>query len=177
MIRYLKIVLLILLIVGCKNNKINKPEKPKNLISKKVMVDVLYDMALISSAKGSDRRILEEKGILPQDYVFTKYNIDSLQFVESNNYYSHDIDLYEQLYNQVKAKLEKDKEGFNEILQKEKAEKAIKDSIATINRKHTDSLRKFGKDENGKQIKEFFKKDRRQSPLKKADSSRISTRR
>ena len=49
------------------------PEKPENLISKKVMVDVLYDMALISSAKGSDRRILEKKGIVPQDYIYSKF--------------------------------------------------------------------------------------------------------
>ena len=158
MIKFLKIVCLTLLILGCENNKINKPEKPENLISKKVMVDVLYDMALISSAKGSDRRILEKKGIVPQDYIYSKYNIDSLQFVASNNYYSHDIDLYEQLYIQVKSKLEKDKEEFNEVLRIEEEEEAIKDSIAKINRKLKDSLGRLGKDKNGKQIKETFKK-------------------
>ena len=177
MIRSLKILCLVLLFLGCENNKINKPKKPENLISKTVMVDVLYDMALISSAKGSDRRILEEKGIVPQEYIFSKYDIDSLQFVASNNYYSHDIDLYDQLYSQVKSKLEKDKEEFNEILRKEKEEKAKQDSITKINRKHKDSLRKLGKDKNGKQIREMFKKDRRQSPSKKVDSSQISTRR
>ena len=176
MIRFIKIICLLLLITGCENNKINKPEKPENLISKKVMVDVLYDMALISSAKGSDRRVLEKKGIFPQDYIFTKYNIDSLQFVESNNYYSHDIDLYEELYSELRSKLEKDKEEFNEILEEEKAEKAKKDSLTKVNRKIKDSLRKLGKDENGKQIREILKKDRRRSPSDKADSSQISIR-
>lgn len=175
MIRLLKIMCLVVLIISCENNKIKKPVKPDNLISKNKMVDILFDMALLSSAKGSDRRILENKGIYPEEYVYSKHNIDSLQFAISNNYYSYDIQEYEELYEQVRARLESDKKEVDKIIAEEKKVKEEKDSIAKIKRKKRDSLRKLGKDENGRQIKEFLKKDRSRSPSKKADSSQIST--
>lgn len=175
MIRLLKIICLLFLIISCENNKIKKPVKPDNLISKSKMVDILFDMTLLSSAKGSDRKILENNGIYPQDYVYLKHNIDSLQFAESNNYYSYDIQEYEKLYEQVRARLESDKKEIDKIIAEEEKAKKEKDSIAKIKRKHRDSLRKLGKDENGKQIKEFLKKDRSRGPSKKSDSSQIST--
>ena len=55
---------------------------PDNLISaEEKMVDILYDMSLISVSKGINKRILENNGMKPKKYILKKYNIDSLQFV------------------------------------------------------------------------------------------------
>ncbi|NNK83152.1 MAG: DUF4296 domain-containing protein [Flavobacteriaceae bacterium] len=172
MIRFLKIIGLVFLLLGCNNNKINKPPKPDNLIPKDKMVEVLYDMVLISSAKGSERHTLEKKGIYPQDYILTKYEIDSLQFAESNNYYAYDIDLYDDLFSKVKSKLQRDKKRISEELE---VEKAKKDSIRKSNKKRLDSLKNLGKDKNGTQIKNILKKDSLSLP-NKIDKPQISTR-
>ena len=57
---------------------------PNNLIPEDKMIDILYDMSLISVSKGINKRILENNGMKPKKYILKKYNIDSLQFVVSN---------------------------------------------------------------------------------------------
>ena len=85
---------------------IQKPEKPENLLSKDKMVDVLVELSLVSSAKGINKRELENKGILPDAFVYKKHKIDSAQFAQSNNYYAYDIDEYSNIYQKVKDSLD-----------------------------------------------------------------------
>ncbi|NNF81690.1 MAG: DUF4296 domain-containing protein [Flavobacteriaceae bacterium] len=130
-------VLISLLVLHCKNNRIDMPEKPDNLISEEKMVEVLFDMTVISAAKGLNRRVMEDKGIEPETFVYEKHQIDSVQFSESNRYYSYDVKTYELIYARVKEKLQAQKELFNKDL-KAKATKA--DSISKTNRVRRDSL-------------------------------------
>ena len=74
---------------------------PDNLIAEEKMVDILYDMSLISVSKGINKRILENNGMKPKKYILKKYNIDSLQFVLSNEYYSKDLERYLKIYEEV----------------------------------------------------------------------------
>lgn len=135
--RTLAFILVGLLICSCKNNKITLPERPDNLISEDKMVEVLYDMALVSAAKGVNKRIMENKGIYPQSYIYNKHGIDSMQFAISNEYYSYDIRTYQELYDRVRLKLEADKQEFNKSIQKKKT---TRDSISEINRRRRDSI-------------------------------------
>ena len=114
--KQLKYILLIVLIISCKNNSIDKPKKPDNLIPKDSMVEILYDISLVSSAKGVNKKLLENKGLVPEDYIYKKHNIDSLQFALSNEYYAFNLDTYEDIYNSVKLKLEEDKKHFQTIV-------------------------------------------------------------
>ncbi|MBT8266241.1 MAG: DUF4296 domain-containing protein [Bacteroidia bacterium] len=120
MMRLISIVCILLLVTSCKDNSIKPPEKPKNLISKDKMVDILYDMSLLSAAKGVNKRALESKGINPEAFIYEKYEIDSLQFAESNNYYAYDIKTYDDLFSRVKLKLQADKKAFNKEIEIEK---------------------------------------------------------
>ena len=116
------------------------PEKPKNLISKKDMVNILIDARLLSSANGISKSKMEEHGIKLDSYVFEKYGIDSLQFAESNAYYTYYIKEYEEIYNQVTDSLERLKTVLNDQKVKEEKElaKREKDSINALKTK--DSL-------------------------------------
>ena len=156
------------LVLSCNNNNINKPEKPDNLISKNKMVEVIYDMSLISSAKGVNKKILESKGIVPEDYVFKKHNIDSLQFALSNEYYAYNFKIYEDIYNKVRIKLNKDKTDFNTIVEEEQK---VKDSINKSKRKELDSLNKIRKASKLKKVK--YESIKKQRPLKSVDSSQL----
>jgi hypothetical protein len=57
--------------------------------------------------------------------VFKKYQIDSTQFKESNFYYTSRIDDYEDILNQVAARLEKIQNEIDEA-------KVVKDSLENI---------------------------------------------
>ncbi|WAC01303.1 hypothetical protein N7U66_14555 [Lacinutrix neustonica] len=50
-------------LVSCYDVK--KPKKPSSIISKDKMVVVLVDMSIMSSAKGVNKKRLEENGIVP----------------------------------------------------------------------------------------------------------------
>lgn len=115
--KYFKIfvILCVLVGVGCNSNKIEKPKKPKNLIKKEEMVNILYDMAILTASKGVNKSLLENNGIMPESFVFDKYGIDSVQFTLSNEYYTYNLDTYEEIYNKVKERLAQEKKIFDSI--------------------------------------------------------------
>lgn len=134
--RYITIVLIALVIFSC--NNINKPKKPDNLISKDRMVDIITDISLMTAAKGLNKGLLEENAINPQNYIYNKYSIDSIQFSESNNYYAYDVKEYEEIYLIVKERLEKQKEEYTALQEKEKKER---DSLRKVKKKERDSMK------------------------------------
>lgn len=136
---YLLIALGVLM--SCNDEGKKVIEKPVTLIAKDKMVNIIYDMSLISAAKGTNRKLMEVKGINPNQYIYDKFDIDSVQFAQSNEYYAFDVDAYEQIYNNVKAKLQEKKKHYNTLV---RAEEKKKDSINKERRKKADSLRERG---------------------------------
>lgn len=116
------------------------PKKPKNLISKKTMVNILIDARIIGSATLINKQKMLKHGVKLEDYVFEKYGIDSLQFATSNAYYAYHINDYEEIYNTVTDSLEGLKKTLKELKLKEEKEekKRLQDSIDAI--KVKDSL-------------------------------------
>ena len=93
---------LFILLIFCSCGLVNDENLvPDNLIAEEKMVDILYDMSLISVSKGINKRILENNGMKPKKYILKKYNIDSLQFVLSNEYYSQDLERSLKIYEEV----------------------------------------------------------------------------
>lgn len=97
---------------------------PDNLISEEKMIDILYDMSLISVSKGINKRILENNGVKPKKYILKKYGIDSLQFVVSNEYYSKDLERYLKIYEEVLNKLETNREIVIDSIENYKKDRA-----------------------------------------------------
>ncbi|MDA9067318.1 DUF4296 domain-containing protein [Flavobacteriaceae bacterium] len=104
----LKVIIILIFVLGCNNSLTQKPI-PIDLISQEKMVDIIYDMTLINVAKGVNKSILENNGIIPEQYLFNKHSIDSTLFARSNEYYSNDLKTYQMIYDNVKIKLEKNK--------------------------------------------------------------------
>ncbi len=125
----------LLVFVSCNNSA---PKKPKNLISKQDMVNILIDAKLIGSARNTDKTILNKNGVDVDTYVFKKHNIDSLQFALSNAYYAYYIKDYEDIYNTVTDSLKR----LTTTLKK--AEKRQQDSIKALEEatlKNNDSVK------------------------------------
>ncbi|TDU43139.1 uncharacterized protein DUF4296 [Gelidibacter sediminis] len=128
-------ILIVLMVVGC--NGIDKPKKPKNLIDKEKMSEIMYDLYILNAAKGVNRKILETNGVVPLEYLYDKYAIDSLQFAQSNTYYAYDPETYTAILARVKKRLEKNKDHYEELNYKELNKQ---DSINAANRRKKDTL-------------------------------------
>ena len=152
-IKHLSFLILSLLLSSC--YKVKKPNKPENLISEDNMVNILVDMAIMSSAKGVNKSNIEKNGIIPDAYIYKKNNIDSTTFANSNAYYAFDIKKYDAIYLRVKDSLTILREKYKAIDEEEKKIKEKKDSInrAKINeekRKKYDNRKEPKPDSFGK---------------------------
>ncbi|QDO93515.1 DUF4296 domain-containing protein [Formosa sediminum] len=125
--RLLIAILTFFCVLSC--HQVSKPKKPKNLISREKMVDIIIDMSLLTSTRGFDKKNLDSNGITVQSYIYDKYNIDSLQFAESNEYYIFNLDEYDALYEKVDDSLKVLKKQFQEIQDQEEEAKRKKDSL------------------------------------------------
>lgn len=168
--RILIILLFVCLFSGC--NKIERPAKPNNLLSTAEMSDIYYDIFVMNGAKGVNKKYLEENGINPYGFVFEKHSTDSLQFYSSNDYYSYDIETYNNLLLDVKLRLEKEKNDYNTLY---KEEERIKDSIRELKRKKRDSLKRKPTNSLLKnKIKPVKKEGSNKSSKKKKESGKVS---
>jgi hypothetical protein len=94
------------------------------------MINILYDLYIVNGAKNVNRTQMDDKGIEADNYVFTKYNIDSLQFAKSNAYYAYDPDDYKDMVEEVRDRLEIEKENIQELQKTEReTRKKRQDSI------------------------------------------------
>ena len=90
-------------LVSCGEKVVKEPEQ---LISKEKMADILYDLAILTAAKNTSTDILVKNKIETMEYLYTKYGIDSVQFVENNLYYASIPSEYVAIYKEVDSRLE-----------------------------------------------------------------------
>lgn len=129
------VLLSVLIIAGCsKKNDIPKPAKP---IDKPTMENILYDLALLQALKSYSPEKLTKNDINSKTYIYQKYKIDSLQFVENNKYYASDFTEYQAMFGRVTDRLQKQKAETDTIIKKEAVVKNKKrlDSVAAIAKK------------------------------------------
>ncbi|WP_281541462.1 DUF4296 domain-containing protein [Maribacter aestuarii] len=104
-------------------------KKPDNLIPRDKMVEILKEMTILNAAKSTNLGILKDNGIEPTTYVFEKFDVDSIQFVESDRYYASLPQEYEAIYKEVESLLEAQKKRVEEI-------KKINDSLKLIDKEY-----------------------------------------
>jgi len=130
--RFILFIGIIFTVIGCNNLK--GPEKPKNLISKDKMVDILIDAKLIISASSKNKIIMRDSSLNINTYVYEKHKIDSLQFALSNNYYAFHVEDYEDIYTKLADSLDRLKTKLKEKEAKEWKEqtKREEDSLEQV---------------------------------------------
>ena len=125
--RYFGILLLLSIIMtfasSCQD--IKKIEKPDNLIAKEVMVSILTDVYISNASRSINNKLLKEYNIKLDSLIYNKYKIDSLQFIESNAYYSSDLKTYAKIITSVEERLNLlkiEKDSIYEMVKKEKGD-------------------------------------------------------
>lgn len=120
------------------------------------MEDVLIEISLLNGARSYNRDLMEAKGINPDRFIYEKYGIDSVQFVRSNEYYSEHYKQYQEIYTNVKNRLEALKVEYDSI--REQDEKRL-DSLRTLEEKDTLRPDKIKKLKDSLLLKKVKKQD------------------
>jgi hypothetical protein len=126
-------LLFLTFLISCTSNTIL--EEPKDLIPKDSMSLLIQEMMIATSSKFVKNKNLQKK-INYMPFVFDRFNVDSTRFKTSNLYYMSKIDLYQEIFEDAKANLEK--------------QKAVYDN----RKKHLDSIR----NDSTKKIRDLKKK-------------------
>ena len=126
---------LFLFLVSCTSNTIF--EKPKDLIPKDTMSLLVQEMMIASSAKFMKNKD-NQKNLEYMSLVYENFKIDSIRFQKSNLYYLSKIDIYQEIFEDAKETLEKEKEKYKSL--KKELDSITKDSIRNLRLKKVDLL-------------------------------------
>lgn len=103
--------------VGCRKEETVKT--PKKLIDKVVMVNVFYDLAILDASKYQMMSKTEYQKIVPKEFIYKKYKIDSAQFSQSNIYYASSIEEYKAMFEQVQKRLQVNSDKMDTIIKRQ----------------------------------------------------------
>lgn len=141
-----RILVVFLLLISFSCQDLDKTERPNDLIPEGKMIDVLTEIALLNAARNYNKQKLESTGIDPEEFIFKRFNIDSLQFERSNDYYSEQYSDYERIYDSVKVRLQIIKTRMDslreiEVRIEDSIKLAIKDSLRALDTLKLDSVK------------------------------------
>ena len=111
------IVFFIIVLFATSSCKESFVKKPNNLIDKEQMISMIYDLSVLEAMKSQNAGI---PNIYPKanEFLKTKYKIDSITFAQNTQYYASDTDDYKKMYEEVKARLKvkiDEQNGVNRI--------------------------------------------------------------
>ena len=121
------IFLSLFLLISCQN--IERSPEPEGLIPPEKMVEILTDISLVHGARTYNKSVMKTKGISPEEFIWERHNVDSLQFARSNDYYAENYEMYKTIYDSVKSRLESLKIEYDSIRMRE--ERRL-DSLKTL---------------------------------------------
>ena len=121
-----KIFILLILTTSCSDQN-----SPTDLMSEEQMVDFLLDINIINSSRAYRNNSDLNYYNINDTFLYKQHNIDSIQFVNSNSYYSSKPKKYLKIYSQLQKKMRSIKDSIEIELNKETRE--IKDSLSLIN--------------------------------------------
>ena len=101
--RNLIFILLILFVpVGCDlSNK-----KPDNLIVKEQMENIIFDILILNAINTNS--LMSKMEVIGDEFIFDRYSVDSIQFYESEIYYSKRPRDHFEIYSNVKRRILKE---------------------------------------------------------------------
>lgn len=106
-------LLCIVTAISCSKNPVKKPER---LLEEEVMVDIIYDVSLLQAIEGAYPNKLIEQNIKPNQFIFEKYQIDSVTYKENQLYYAADSRVYKRIYKKVSERLDQNIQKAGKVI-------------------------------------------------------------
>lgn len=148
------VVVLAIMFFSCSDKE--TVEKPSKLLSENEMTDIMYDIAILQAMKSYTPSKLSDNNIEPSKFIYEKYKIDSITFVQNSRYYASQMDVYQTMQKNVLSRLDRERTEAEKQVKKDKKAKPDKDVKKPGSIIKKDSLRKS-----------FIKRAEMQSKLKK----------
>jgi hypothetical protein len=117
------LLLLALQLVSCEQGL----EKPDAFIEEDKMVAILYDIAVMDALKSYNLNSPTANPVDSREYLLKKYQVDSLQFAQNNQYYAADMVRYKKMFEKVNQLLEAEKKKYEAEALKTGNQKPIQD--------------------------------------------------
>jgi len=102
-----RFLIFFILVMGCNT------DTPENLISEEKMESIIFDIMILNASSDYDLKI--DNFFLSDELIFKKYDIDSIQFYESELYYSRNPKIHFDIYSNVKKRILKSIDSINNI--------------------------------------------------------------
>lgn len=103
---------LLLIVVACKKNIVPKPDK---FLDEKQMESLLYDLAVLESMKVSQAQMLDSLQFNSKQFIYKKYQLDSLSLAQNMVYYASLPKDYDRIVKKVEEKLKKQRDSIGNL--------------------------------------------------------------
>jgi hypothetical protein len=103
------------LLISCNEKPVPKPD---NLLSKEVMEEIIYDMAILQAAETHKPQILSDNNIKIKDFIYKKYKIDSATYFQNYKYFASDIKSFKKIYKHVNERIQNQKKEIDTLFSK-----------------------------------------------------------
>ena len=107
------IIILFLFLFSCLQLRETNP--PENLIEQELMTKIMLDVMLMKNINRNGYAIKEKRNILVDQYILQKYGVDSLQFYQSQDFYSKNPKEYTFIFEKVQSKLNELRDSLQKI--------------------------------------------------------------
>ncbi len=125
--RILQIVLL-LTIFSCA--EIEQTPAPDPLYSKEQMATILYDLYLMDGSLQTNRRAFTDLKVAPDQYIYKKYDTDSISFANNLEYYTDRVEEYLEIIEMVEQKVDIKKDSLDAVKKETRELKVVSDTLA-----------------------------------------------
>jgi hypothetical protein len=93
-------------------------EPPEKEISPEMMEDIFYDLSLMKAIKNSRYEESENKDYFIAQYIFQKYDIDSLQLKQNEIYYAQKPKLMKKIFQNLKLRTQLALDSIDTIIKR-----------------------------------------------------------
>lgn len=124
--RTLFLIFLCCLMADCADPLVEKPER---LIPAQRMSDILYDITVLDAIDNNYPKALEQNNIRIMEEIYAKYGIDSAQLAESDLYYASVPAIYEQIYQAIEDRMNRERDSIALVIQGGQSPKKAADSL------------------------------------------------
>ncbi len=106
-----------ILLISCNDKPVPKPD---NLLSKEVMEEIIYDMAILQAATTYMPQKNNNDNIVISEFIYKKYKIDSATYFQNYKYFASDIKSFKKMYKHVNERILNKKNEIDTLLKEKK---------------------------------------------------------
>ena len=110
---FFTVIFFVKLLSSC-SGKVNV-EKPDNLIGQEKMEAILYDAIIMDAMSTFSNKNPTFETLIGKSYLYAKYKIDSLQLVDSENYYAKKPREYLKIHTDVMKRIVSTKDSLDRL--------------------------------------------------------------